>query len=241
MTNTNISDIRTALINGVAQNAANSAVKRAGNMTAQTWHTEMLIDRIVNPAYDIRTLAGDFSDIEAKVTLSHYGLTTVVELSHLAYDYNASKPGLKRLNYLFTLNIEKYDTGRKHANGDPVKGYRYRLTQVPKVDVTALQLGANNGATLKELKRIQNKRVKGSKPLTAAETELLELFARNGVSLNSLEELIEGKAAGFTRLMVDKNPEVETQAAPKAAPQADKPKAAPRKPRKPKAAPQAQA
>jgi len=174
----------------ITGDAAAKAVERAGRMTAPTWHTDMIVSRIANPRYDVRRLVGDFADVELTITrVEQCGTYTVWAFEHFA----AVDTGeVKKRRYLYLMGLEKYDTGEKHPNGDPVKGVRYLMEQVSKVDLTALRLASHRGHMIRELDRIARKQAKfnrgdaKAKPLTGVERATLDHFARIGVTVSDL-------------------------------------------------------
>lgn len=172
---------------------------QALKMTANTWHTDMIVDRLVNPDYDLRMMTGDFSDIELRFTgIEQCGVYTVYSFDHfdMVKPKNGNVSTLKRLAYIYVLSVEKYDTGQKHVNGDPVKGVRYQARQYSKVDLTALRLSSNRDSIIKELQKIQRKE-KADKALSDVEKGIKAHFARLGVTVADLLEAREGDTAGF--------------------------------------------
>lgn len=181
-----------AILDSLIDSVTAQAVERANRMTARTWHTDMIVTRLIDPAYDIRMLTGDFADIELTFTrVEQCGLATVYCFEHYAY-VGAGKVGnLKKLSFVFVLEVEKYDTGQKHPNGDPVKGVRYTATQYGKLDLKALRMSSNRGAIVKELERIGRKQKKilaGDMKVTLTQVELdtVAHFKRLGVGVAEL-------------------------------------------------------
>lgn len=174
--------------NSVAQSIlemlATEAGEKANRLTPTSHISDMVVDRITNADYDLRQLPVDFADVALNVGMQFASEGILYTFSHAQNVKRGDSSALKTVKYVYLVTVEKYDTGRTHPNGDPIKAFRYTAQQLGRLSAKAALLDTK-GEQLKTLRRLAKKSEAGK--LTKADTELLAMYEGRGIKLDTFE------------------------------------------------------